>query len=604
MAHESASKTKFIRILSWFITCLLISVPALAQQTGRSTPITPANPLFLPPVAYDSGGKLAWTLAVADLNGDGKPDIAVVNYGLTGSGSVGVLFGNGDGTFRRGNTYAAGGGPTAIAIGDLNGDGKPDLVVANQGCPGLDSNCVGVLLGNGDGSFQPVAIFSDGIWGWAGGEGISTPIMIADVNGDDKPDLLVVSQTDRNYRDGFVGVLLGNGDGTFKPVKTYDSGGFAAFSGIVADVNGDGMPDVVVVNCTITGFTDCFTNEATVGVLLGNGDGSFQPVRKFSTGGAGSFFLPVVVADVNSDGKPDILVGHNCYGNTYNCSAALGSFGLLLGNGDGTFQPAVTYDVEGGAVSIAVADLNGDGNLDLVVAGSPVEVWLGNGDGTFRHLASYPTSGSTGRVLLADLNSDGNLDLVGINGASSTADVRLGDGDGTFQGLQIFSLGGSQFSWATLADVNGDARPDLLSANWCASECQNEEGTVGVLLNNTPICTTPPVVSLSAVPKSLWPPNGKMVPVTISGTITVAGAGCAVKTTTYAVKDEYGEVHPGGPVTLGVRGTYSFAVLLQASRLGTDLDGRLYTVTVTASNTANKTKSQSGTVIVPHDQGH
>jgi len=556
-------------------------------------------------VAYDSGGQLAWTLAVADLNGDGKPDIAVVNYGLTGSGSVEVLFGNGDGTFRRGNTYASGGAPDAVAIGDVNGDGKADLVVANSwGCPGLDSGCVGVLLGNGDGSFQPVATFSDSTWFWAGGEGIYLPIMIGDVNGDGKPDLLVVSQTDRNYGDGFVAVLLGNGDGTFRPVTTYDSGGFATLSGILADVNGDGKPDVVVVNCAPTGSIDCFTNEATVGVLLGNGDGSFQPVRKLGTGGAGSFLLPVVVADVNSDGKPDILVGHNCYGNTYNCSAALGSFGVLLGNGDGTLQPAVKYEVGGDAVSMAVADLNGDGNPYVVVAGSAVEVWLGNGNGTFRRLASYPTSGSTGRVLLADLNSDGNVDLVGINGSSSTADVRFGNGDGTFQGLQVFSLGGSQFSWATLADVNGDARPDLLSTNWCASECQNEEGTVGVLLNNTAVCTTPPVVRLSVVPKSLWPPNGRMVPVTISGTITDAGAGCAVKTATYVVKDEYGEVQPGGPVTLGVGGTYSFTVLLQASRLGTDLDGRLYTLTVTARNTANKTKSQSATVIVPHDQGH
>jgi hypothetical protein len=123
-----------------------------------------------------------------------------------------------------------------------------------------------------------------------------------------------------------------------------------------------------------------------------------------------------------------------------------------------------------------------------------------------------------------------------------------------------------------------------------------------VLLNNTSQCTTPPVIALSATPKSLWPPNGKMVPVTFSGTIT--DTGCTVTTSSYAVRDEYGEVQPSGPVTLGPGGAYSFTVMLQATRLGTDLDGRLYTITVSASNNADNTGSQAGAVIVPHDQGH
>jgi hypothetical protein len=123
-----------------------------------------------------------------------------------------------------------------------------------------------------------------------------------------------------------------------------------------------------------------------------------------------------------------------------------------------------------------------------------------------------------------------------------------------------------------------------------------------VLLNNTPFCTTPPAVTLSATPRSLWPPNGKVVPVTVSGTIT--DTGCAITGAAYAVTDEYGQVQPSGPVTLGAGGAYSFTVLLQASRLGTDLDGRHYTITVSASNNAGKTESQTGSVIVPHDQGH
>jgi hypothetical protein len=147
-------------------------------------------------------------------------------------------------------------------------------------------------------------------------------------------------------------------------------------------------------------------------------------------------------------------------------------------------------------------------------------------------------------------------------------------------------------------DLNGDGKPDLLVENPNAGD----DSTLGVLLNTTSFCTTPPVVTLSNTPAVLWPPNGKMMPVIVSGTIT--DTGCTVTSAAYAVTDKYGQVQPSGAVTLGAGGAYSFTVLLQASRLGTDLDGRLYTITVSASNNAGKTGSQNGTVIVPHDQGH
>jgi hypothetical protein len=116
--------------------------------------------------------------------------------------------------------------------------------------------------------------------------------------------------------------------------------------------------------------------------------------------------------------------------------------------------------------------------------------------------------------------------------------------------------------------------------------------------------TTPPLIKVSVAPKQLWPPNGKMVPVTISGTITDTGSGVNASSAAYAVQDEYGEVQPTGAITLGPGGSYSFTVLLQASRLGIDLDGRRYTVTVSASDNAGNAGSESGAVIVPHDQRH
>jgi type 1 fimbria pilin len=147
-------------------------------------------------------------------------------------------------------------------------------------------------------------------------------------------------------------------------------------------------------------------------------------------------------------------------------------------------------------------------------------------------------------------------------------------------------------------DLNGDGKPDLLVENPNAGT----DGGLGVLLNSTPFCTAPPVVTISVAPTSLWPPNGKMAPVTISGTIT--DTGCSVTNAAYVVTDEYGEVQPMGAVTLGGGGVYSFTILLQASRHGTDLYGRLYTITVSASNDPGKTGSSTATVIVPHNRRH
>lgn len=180
----------------------------------------------------------------------------------------------------------------------------------------------------------------------------------------------------------------------------------------------------------------------------------------------------------------------------------------------------------------------------------------------------------------------------------------LGNGDGTFQAATTYNaggLGGVIPGPVAVADLNADGLPDIVVAECAGMGNCGSGNEVGVLLH-APVCTAPPVVTISATPMSLWPPNGKMVPVTVSGTIT--DTGCTVTNAAYAVKDEYGEVQPSGPVSLGPRGAYSFAVLLQASRLGTDIGGRLYSITVTASDNAGNAGSHATPVIVPHDQGH
>ena len=230
-------------------------------------------------------------MALADLNGDGKPDLVVSNYNNTifginnHAGTIAVLLGNGDGTFQAQNTFAAGYVTKSLAVADLNGDGKPDLVVGNlQSKTGTYT--VSVVLGNGDGTFQSRRTFASGK--------VPSSVVVGDVNGDGKPDLVVANS---NYK-AIVSVLLGNGDGTFQAPTTFAAGS-TPFSVTMGDVNGDGKPDLVVNDRSLY----------SAGVLLGNGNGTFQTPSLFPTGSFPQFLL---LGDANSDGKLDLITTRRC----------------------------------------------------------------------------------------------------------------------------------------------------------------------------------------------------------------------------------------------------------------------------------------------------
>jgi hypothetical protein len=431
---------------------------------GRGSSSSGLN--FAPAVPYDSGGRRAYSVRAADVNRDGKPDLVVTNQCVgdcTSGGIVSVLLGNGDGTFQAALTYTTGGvGPLSVAVADVNGDGKPDLLVANEGGCGGGNGCVGVLLGNGDGTFQPVVTYGSG-------GSYATFVVVADINGDGKPDLMVTDLfANPDDESGLVGVLLGNGDGTFQPVLTYGSGGDYAYSVVVGDVNGDGKPDLAVANACVN--NSCPGN-GTVDVLLGNGDGTFQAAVSYDSGGCNPD--SVAGADVNGDGKLDLVV-ENMY--TGSGCTTNGNVGVLLGNGDGTFQPVLTYGSGGdNPISIAVGDVNGDGKPDLLVA---------------------------------------NFCANGCNGADGIVGVLLGNGDGTFQAAVSYDSGGYDAWSVAVADVNGDGKPDLAVANcggWCGSPGSN--GSVGVLMNSSLTPTT------TALTSSLNPSNfGQAVTFTATAT--------------------------------------------------------------------------------------
>ena len=360
---------RFAVLLAWVAVPLMLGVAAATGAGGADPSFAPSGPI---PV-----GHLPFSVVAPDLNGDGKVDLAVANRD---SNDVTVLLGNGAGGFSAapGSPIKLGPrDPVSLVTADLNGDGRPDLAVANY-----TSKDVSVLLGDGAGGFSaapgsPVRV-----------AGHPLSVTAADLNGDGKVDLVIPA-----YKN-VISILLGDGLGRFAAASGSPIAVGSDPSSAIADFNRDGKPDLAVAD------------SKKISILPGTGDGRFGAARTvLAATGPDRGFLGV--ADFNRDGKPDLAV-------TRVASDDVGiQVRVLLGNGTGGFRRAgspiaVVYNEAAGAV----ADLNGDHKSDLAVSSFGVTVLLGNGAGRFRPAVDSPFPAPGVAIAAADLNGDGKPDLA------------------------------------------------------------------------------------------------------------------------------------------------------------------------------------------------
>jgi Bacterial Ig-like domain (group 3)/FG-GAP-like repeat/Galactose oxidase, central domain len=430
---------------------------AASNSTPQTLTVSGSNSSATQIAASGSAGNYTLTATVTG-NGTATPTGTVSFVDTSDSnlslGTAALASGTTTIGFLPASTVAAGNGPSGVAAGDFNNDGKPDLAITNT-----TDNTVTILLGNGDGTFTAAAALSTG----------NTPsgIVVGQFTSNGQEDLAIVNSSDNT-----VTILMGNGNGTFTPTAAAPATGVSPHAIAVGDFNGDGILDLAVANAS----------DNTVTILLGNGDGTFTAAS--TTASTGTNPSSVAVADFNGDGRLDLAV----------TDANANMVTVLLGNGDGTFTAGTPLTTGNAPSAILIGDFNGDGKADLALTNSAdatVQVWLGNGDGTFTAATNTAATGVNPQALsIADFNGDGKQDVAVANFGDSTVSVLLGNGDGTFTSAATPSVGSGPSGMVAL-DFMGNGKPDVATAN-------NGGKSASVLLGNPTTVTTATASGISA----------------------------------------------------------------------------------------------------------
>jgi hypothetical protein len=363
---------------------VLLTAPAALASSGDFRPAT-GSP--------EAAGLRPWFITAGDFNGDGVQDLATVNRN---SNDVTILLGDGTGDFNEADSspVPVGTRPTALVVGDFNGDGKQDLATSNY-----VADSVSILIGDGTGDFAAASTIP------LPGAG-PLAVTVGDFDGDGKQDLAVA-----NYDSDEVTILIGDGTGDFSEAAARPAAGVSPGWIASGDFNGDGKQDLVTANDDSDDLT----------ILLGDGTGSFSEAATRPAVGANPLF--VAVGDLNGDGNQDLVTANYDSGDVT----------ILLGDGSGSFSEAATRPAAGdGPTTVGVGDFNGDGKQDLAVSNElsdDVTILFGDGAGNFAAATTSPEavgSGPTG-VAVADFNGDGTQDLATSNGLSDDVTIMLGD---------------------------------------------------------------------------------------------------------------------------------------------------------------------------------
>jgi hypothetical protein len=345
-----------------------------------------------------SVGTKPYSVAVADIDADGKLDIVVANYD---SNDVSVLLNDGSGGFGTPTNFSVGTNPKAVTLADIDGDSQLDLVVANYG-----SNDVSVLLNDGNGGFGTATNFTAGTG--------SNALAVGDIDGGGKLDLVVA-----NYGSNDVSVLLNDGNGGFGTPTNF-SVGTNPVSIVLQDFDGDQNLDILVVNYA----------SSDVSLLLSDGNGSFGTPTNFSVGTGPT---SVAAADINGDSKLDLVVTN------YNSS----DVSVLLNDGNGGFDTATNFTAGSGPNGVTVADIDGDSKPDLVVTNydsNDVSVLLNDGNGSFGTATNFTVGTNPSAVVVGKLNDDDKLDLVVANYNSNNVSVLFANSDPTDLELSVLAV--------------------------------------------------------------------------------------------------------------------------------------------------------------------